>query len=137
MYIGLKDGNIVVFNETLADLQVNAAIRGIVLDGVEETDEQIVPYHNTENDGLYFKASEAPPCPAAIANARIRDRRRELYAAESDPLTNNISVLRDRIEQEDFGSEEERQGIVAEIATLYQARKAIREQIVAANPFVA
>jgi hypothetical protein len=136
MYIGLKDGHIVVFGASLADLETNAAVRGIVLDGVEETDEQIVPYHNTENDGWYFKASQVPPCPADIVNFRISDRRRELYAAESDPLTNNIAVLKDRIDRHDYESDGELQDIAAEVEALYQQRKTIRGRIVADNPFV-
>jgi hypothetical protein len=136
MYLGLKDGHIVVFNESLADLEVNAAMRGIVLDGIEETDEWIVPYYNTENDGFYFKESEMPSCPAEIANGKIKDRRRELYALESDPLTNNIAVLRDRIGQNDYESDAELQEITAEINALYQERKVIRGQIVANHPFV-
>ncbi|MDR1414143.1 MAG: hypothetical protein LBI56_04410 [Puniceicoccales bacterium] len=135
MHIGLKNGNIVVFSETLHGLEINAAMRGITLDSQEETDEKIVPYHNTANDGIYFKASQVPPMPSEMANESAKFRRRELYALESDPLTNNISVLRDRIAMGDFESEDERTALLEEISNLYHERRSIREQIVAENPF--
>ncbi|MDR1433083.1 MAG: hypothetical protein LBI61_01945 [Puniceicoccales bacterium] len=137
MHIGLKDGKIVVFSETLEELEINAAVKGIVPDAVEETEEEIVPYYNTANDGIYYKISEVPLTPPGIANAALREKRRELYRLQSDPLTNKISVLRDRIERGDYESPEELAAIEARIPELYAQRKAIREQIISENQFVA
>jgi hypothetical protein len=39
--------------------------------------------------------------PKDVANDIIRNRRRELYLEMSDPITNDISVLRDSIAQRD------------------------------------
>ncbi|MDR2737375.1 MAG: hypothetical protein LBB18_00320 [Puniceicoccales bacterium] len=136
MKIGIQNGHIVVFNETLHGVELNASMRGIILDSIEETDEEIVPYYNTGSDGIYFKASEVPPTPSDIANKITRDKRRGLYSTLSDPITNNISVLRDRISQNDFASDSERQAIDSEIADLFLQRKAIREGIVSDNPLV-
>jgi hypothetical protein len=136
MHIGRKNGNIVIFSETLEELQANALIRGIALDSIGETSEEIVPSYNLCNDGIYYKASEVPQIPVDIANEIIRGRRRELYALMSDPLTNNISVLQDSIELEDYESENERQAIEDEIIALHGERKSIRNQIMADNPFV-
>jgi hypothetical protein len=136
MFIGKKNGNIVAFNESQGDLAINASIKGITLDSIEETEEPIVPYYNTPNDGIYYKQSEVPPTPPNMANEIIRNRRRELYEEASDPITNNISVLRDMIALEDYSTENELQAIGEEISALYLERKSIREQIVANNPFV-
>jgi hypothetical protein len=137
MYIGTKNGHIVAFNKTLEELAINAATKGITLDSVDETDENIVPYYNTPNDGIYYKESEIPPMPQSIVNERIRRRRRELYAEQSDPLTNNISVLHDAITQGDYETEEELVAIQAEISEIYEIRKSVREQIAAEHPLIA
>jgi hypothetical protein len=136
MFIGKKNGNIVAFNESLEDLAINASIKGITLDSIEETEEPIVPYYNTPNDGIYYKQSEVPPIPPDMANEIIRNRRRELYEETSDPITNNISVLQDMIALEDYSTENELQAIREEISALYLERKSIREQIVTTNQFV-
>ncbi|MDR0742322.1 MAG: hypothetical protein LBE98_02560 [Puniceicoccales bacterium] len=136
MYIGKKDGNIVAFSASQADLAINVSVKGITLDSIEETEEPIVPSHNTPNDGIYYKQSEVPSIPPDVANEAIRNRRRELYKEISDPITNNISVLQDMITQEDYSTENELQAIGEEISALYLERKSIREQIVANNPFV-
>jgi hypothetical protein len=136
MYIGKKDGNIVAFSVSQRDLEINASIKGITLDSIEETEEPIVPYYNTPNDGIYYKQSETPSMPPDMANEIIRNRRRELYKEMSDPITNNISVLQDMITQEDYATENELQAIREEILALYAERKSIREQIVTDNPFV-
>ena len=54
MYIGIKDGHIIIFGETENDVALNATIRNVTLDAIEETEEKIVPYYNTQNDGYYF-----------------------------------------------------------------------------------
>ncbi|MDR1528249.1 MAG: hypothetical protein LBS22_01530 [Puniceicoccales bacterium] len=136
MYIGKKNGNIVAFNASQEDLAINASIKGITLDSIEETEEPIVPYYNTVHDGIYYKQSEVPSVPPDIANEATRNRRRELYEKMSDPITNNISVLQDMIVREDYSTEDELQAIGEEISALYLERKSIREQIVADNPFV-
>ncbi|MDR2629038.1 MAG: hypothetical protein LBC30_03565 [Puniceicoccales bacterium] len=136
MYIGKKDGNIVAFSASQEDLAINASVKGITLDSIEETEEPIVPYYNTVHDGIYYKQSEAPSMPPEMANEVIRNRRRELYKEMSDPITNNISVLQDLIAQKDYLTENELQAIEEEISALYLERKSIREQIVADNPFV-
>ncbi|MDR2432221.1 MAG: hypothetical protein LBD34_00500 [Puniceicoccales bacterium] len=136
MFIGKKNGNIVAFNESQEDLAINASIKGITLNSVEETEEPIVPYYNTVHDGIYYKQSEAPSMPSDMANEITRNRRRELYEEMSDPITNNISVLQDMIALEDYSTENELQAIREEISTLYLERKSIREQIIANNPFV-
>ncbi|MDR2779144.1 MAG: hypothetical protein LBB16_02555 [Puniceicoccales bacterium] len=136
MFIGKKNNNIVVFSDSRGDLAINATIKGITLDSVEETDEQIVPSYNTHNDGIYYKQSEMPPMPTDMANEKVRNRRRELYMMMSDPLTNNISVLRDMIERGDYSTESQLRSIEEEISALYLERQSIREQIIANNPFV-
>lgn len=136
MYIGKKNGNIVAFNKSQEDLAINASVKGITLDSIEETEESIVPYYNTIHDGIYYKQSEVPLMPPDIANEVIRNRRRELYKEMSDPITNNISVLQDMIAQEDYSMENELQAIGEEISALYLERKSIREQIITDNPFV-
>ncbi|MDR1414072.1 MAG: hypothetical protein LBI56_04020 [Puniceicoccales bacterium] len=136
MHIGLKNGNIVVFSETLNELQANAAIRGIILDSTEETGEEIVPYYNTSNDGIYYRKSQVPSVPVEIANEENRKQRQTLYGQLSDPLTSEISVLRDKIEMGDFASEDEQKQIEDEIERLYEERQSIREQIIAENPFI-
>jgi hypothetical protein len=136
MFIGKKNNQIVVFSESQEELVINAAIKGITLDSIEETEEQIVPYYNTVHDGIYYKQSEVPSMPPDMANEIIRSRRRELYQEMSDPITNNISVLQDMITLEDYSTEYELQAIREEISALYLERKSIREQIVTNNPFV-
>jgi hypothetical protein len=136
MFIGKKNGNIVAFNESQEDLAINASIKGITLDSIEETEEPIVPYYNTVHDGIYYKQSEMPSMPPDMANEIIKSRRRELYKEVSDPITNNISVLQDMITLEDYSTEYELQAIREEISALYLERKSIREQIVTNNPFV-
>jgi hypothetical protein len=133
MFIGKKNGNIVAFNESMHDLAINASAKGITLDAIEETDEDIVPYHNTPNDGIYFKASEVPEEPVDIFNGRQQALRQERYAALSDPITNHSAVIRDRIAQGDYSSDGERKNLEDTIAELYIKRKAIRQQI--ANDF--
>jgi hypothetical protein len=136
MYIGKKNGNIVAFNKSQEDLAINASVKGITLDSIEETEESIVPYYNTIHDGTYYKQSEVPLMPPDVANEVIRNRRRELYKEMSDPITNNISVLQDMIAQEDYSTGNELQAIGEEISVLYLERKSIREQIITDNPFV-
>jgi hypothetical protein len=135
MHIGIKGGNIVVFGKTLAELEINASTRAIILDSIEETNEKIMPYYNTKNDGKYFKASEVPPVPSEIADEIAKEKRRELYSILSDPITNEISVMRDMIAQGDFESGSERSEIEEKIVTLHLQRKEIRSQIAASNPF--
>jgi hypothetical protein len=67
MFIGKKNNHIVVFNESRDDLAINAAIKGITLDFIEETEEQIVLSHNTQNDGIYYKLSEVPEEPSIVS----------------------------------------------------------------------
>ncbi|MDR1413712.1 MAG: hypothetical protein LBI56_02110 [Puniceicoccales bacterium] len=95
----------------------------------EETDEKIIPYRNTSNDGIYFKASQVPPMPSEVLRKENRERRKELFGRLSDPLTSEISVLRDKIEMGDFDSEDEKEEIKFEIKRLYRVRRDIREEI--------
>jgi hypothetical protein len=136
MHIGIKNGNIVAFNETLAQLEVNATVKGITFDSIEETDEAIVPYYNTENDGIYYKESQIPPVPTSMANSIAKNRRRELYTQFSDPLTNEIAVLLYMINSQDYESAAECDEMNAKVLALHAERKAIREQIIDANPFI-
>ena len=129
MYIGIKDGHIIIFGETENDVALNATIRNVTLDAIEETEEKIVPYYNTQNDGYYFKQSEVPPTPVALLNEQARDKRRILYTEQSDPITNKISVLRDILDMGDFADDSEKQSIIDEINELYQQRKSIRDKI--------
>jgi hypothetical protein len=135
MHIGIKDGDIVIFGETQAELEINALMRGITLDSVEETDEEIVPYYNTQNDGYYFKKSEVPPEPAGVANEKARRIREGLYGELSDPITNKIAVLRDEIDHGEYGVESESE-MLQKLADLYNMRKAVRQRIVDDNPYV-
>jgi hypothetical protein len=136
MRIGIRNGKIIAFGKTAADLAMVATVRGLVFDSVEETDEEIVPYYGTVNDGIYYRASEVPPTPSEVANASIRDRRRELYGELSDPITNNISVLRETIAQGEYENGDELAEIESEIAILHSKRVAIRIKIANENPFI-
>lgn len=136
MFIGRKNREIVVFNKTHPDLIINATVRGITLDSIEETDEEIVSYYNTQNDGVYFKASEVPAIPPNIVNASVKENRRVKYSELSDPITNQISVLRDMIEQHDYVDDVGKKRIDDEMAELYVQRKNIRQQIVDENTYV-
>ena len=92
-----------------------------------------MPYYNTDNDGIYYKQSEVPPTPPAILNERAESNRRSLYATMSDPITNQISVLRDRLAYGDYDDENE---ITSEMKDLYDRRKSIREEIKSRYPYV-
>ncbi|MDR1528774.1 MAG: hypothetical protein LBS22_04305 [Puniceicoccales bacterium] len=133
MFIGKKNNSIVVFNGSQNDLIANAAIKGITLDSIEQTDEQIVPSHNTQNDGIYYKLSEVPEEPLHSFNAKQRVRRQERYAALSDPITSHIAVIRDRIANGEYSSADEKTSWEGTITDLLLQRRGIRSQI--ANDF--
>jgi hypothetical protein len=135
MFIGKKNGNIVAFNEFKDDLAINASAKGITFDSIEQTEEPIVPYYNTHNDGIYFKQSEVPEEPADVFNVRQQALRQEQYAILSDPITNHIAVIRDRIAQGDYSSDGERNTMESTIADLYLKRKNIRLQIANDLPY--
>jgi hypothetical protein len=67
----------VAFNESRDDLMLNTAIKGIALDSMEETTEEIVPSHNTTHDGTYYKLSEIPEEPTDSFNGKQQARRQE------------------------------------------------------------
>jgi hypothetical protein len=136
MYIGIKHGHIVIFNATVAGVELNASMRKITLDAIEQTDENIVPYYNTAVDGFCFKESEAPPTPAEVVNERMRIRRQGEYASCCDPLTAQIPSLRDGIANGDYADETERKAVEVEIARLHGERKALRAEIVAQFPYL-
>jgi hypothetical protein len=133
MFIGKKNNHIVAFNESREELAINAAIKGITLDSVEETEEQIVPSHNTPNDGIYYKVSEVPEEPADSFNKRQRVRRQEQYAILSDPITSHIAVIRDRIANGEYASDEEKMDWEDTILELLAQRRDVRRRI--ANDF--
>jgi hypothetical protein len=60
-------------------------VKVITFDSIEETNEPIVPFYNTVNDGIYYKQSEAPSMPTDMTNEMVRNKRRELYGIMSDP----------------------------------------------------
>jgi hypothetical protein len=133
MFIGKKNNSIIAFSESREDLELNAAIKGITLDSIEETDENIVPSHNTPSDGIYYKLSEVPEEPPESFNGKQQARRQERYAALSDPITNHIAVIRDRIAGGEYTSDDEKTSWEDTIADLIAQRKDIRQQV--ANDF--
>jgi hypothetical protein len=135
MFIGKKNNSIVVFNESRDDLATNAAIKGITLDSIEETDESIVPSHNTPNDGIYYKLSEVPEEPPESFNTKQRTRRQERYAALSDPITNHIAVIRDRIANGEYSSADEKMDWENTIAELITQRNDVRQRIADDLPY--
>jgi hypothetical protein len=136
MYIGIKDGHILIFSDSEDGVRTNAAMRGIFLDAIEWTTENIVPYYNTPVDGRYFKESEVPPTPVAVVNEQRRERRQEEYALHCDSLTAQISVLKDSITQGDHGDEAAKNAVEEEIAKLHSERKEIRARIVERFPYL-
>jgi hypothetical protein len=135
MFIGKKNGNIVVFNDTVENIKLNAKIKGVTLDSIEETEEDIVPSHTTPIDGIYYKISEVPPVPAEVANAKIEVARQQSYANLSDPITNHMAVIQYRLDTNDYASDTEKTKLQAQLLELGDARKAIRQQIVDDNPY--
>jgi hypothetical protein len=133
MFIGKKNNSIVAFNESRDDLLLNATIKGITLDSIEQTEEQIVPSYNTQNDGIYYKLSEVPEEPPESFNGKQQARRQERYAALSDPITSHIAVIRDRIANGEYSSEDEKMAWEGTITDLLLQRRGIRSQI--ANDF--
>jgi hypothetical protein len=133
MFIGKKNNSIVAFNESRDDLLLNATIKGITLDSIEETEEQIVPSYNTPNDGIYYKLSEVPEEPLHSFNGKQQARRQEQYTILSDPITSHIAVIRDRIANGEYSSDDEKTSWENTIADLIAKRKDIRSQI--ANDF--
>jgi hypothetical protein len=73
---------------------------------IEETEEQIVPSHNTVHDGIYYKFSEDCVLPPESFNAKQQARRQELYSTLSDPITSHIAVIRDRLANGEYSSED-------------------------------
>jgi hypothetical protein len=135
MFIGKKNGNIVVFNDTVENLQLNAKIKGITLDAIEETEEDIVPSHTTPIDGIYYKISEVPPVPVEVTNANIEVARQQSYANLSDPITNHMAVIQYRLDTNDYASDAEKIKLQVQLLELGNVRKAIRQQIVNDNPY--
>jgi hypothetical protein len=135
MFIGKKNNSIVVFNESRDDLLLNATIKGITLDAIEETDEQIVPSHNTQNDGIYYKLSEVPEEPPESFNGKQRVRRQEQYSILSDPITSHIAVIRDRIANGEYSSDDEKTSWEGTVADLIAQRNDIRQRITEEFPY--
>jgi hypothetical protein len=136
MYLGIKDGHIIIFCDSEGDVRANAAMRGISLDAIQWTGENIVPYYNTPLDGRYFNESEVPPTPVAVVNGQRKARRQEEYSLLCDPLTAQISVLKDSIAQGDYADEAARKAMEAEIEQLHSERKKVRAQIVDQFPYL-
>jgi hypothetical protein len=135
MFIGKKNNHIVVFNESREELAINAAIKGITLDSMEETEEQIVPSHNTPSDGIYYKLSEVPEEPPDSFNKRQRVLREARYGEESDPITSHIAVIRDRIANGEYSSDEEKMDWEGTIAELLAQRRDVRQRIADDFPY--
>jgi hypothetical protein len=135
MFIGKKNNHIVAFNESWEELAINAAIKGITLNSMEETEEQIVPSHNTQNDGIYYKLSEVPEEPTDSFNARQRVLREARYGEESDPITSHIAVIRDRIANGEYSSSEEKMDWEDTILELVAKRRDIRQRIAEDFPY--
>ncbi|MDR1528126.1 MAG: hypothetical protein LBS22_00875 [Puniceicoccales bacterium] len=135
MFIGKKNNSIVAFNESRDDLLLNATIKGITLDSIEETEEQIVPSYNTQNDGIYYKLSEVPQEPPHSFNGKQQAWRQERYAALSDPITSHIAVIRDRIANGEYSSEDEKIAWEGTITDLLAQRKDIRSRIAEELPY--
>jgi hypothetical protein len=137
MFIGKKNGNIVAFNGSQEELAINGSIKGITFDSIEETEEQIVPSHNTPNDGIYYKISEVPQEPPESFNARQQSRRQEQYSILSDPITSHIAVIRDRIANGEYSSQDEKTDWEDTIAGLLAQRNDIRQRIADEFPYKA
>jgi anti-sigma28 factor (negative regulator of flagellin synthesis) len=135
MFIGKKNNSIVAFNGSRDDLLLNASIKGITLDSIEETTEQIVPSYNTQNDGIYYKLSEVPEEPPESFNVKQQARRQEQYAILSDPITSHIAVIRDRIANGEYFSDDEKIAWEGTIADLLAQRNDIRLRIVSDFPY--
>jgi hypothetical protein len=133
MFIGKKNDHIVAFSKSREDLAVNAYVKGITLDSIEETEEQIVPSYNTHNDGIYYKLSEVPEEPPDSFNAKQQALREVRYREESDPITSHIAVIRDRIANGEYASADEKRDWEDAIAELLVQRKDVRQRI--ANDF--
>ena len=135
MFIGKKNGNIVAFSESEKGLAANGTIKGITFDSIEETTEQIVPSHNTPADGIYYKLSEVPQEPPESFNAKQQVRRQEQYASLSDPITNHIAVIRDRIANGEYSSEDEKSVWENTISDLLAQRRDIRQRVAEEFPY--
>jgi hypothetical protein len=135
MFIGKKNNSIVVFSESQDGLATNASIKGITLDSIEETTEQIVPSYNTPNDGIYYKLSEVPEEPVNSFNGRQQALRKERYAILSDPITSHIAVIRDRIANGEYSSDDEKTSWEDTIADLIAQRNDIRQRIADDLPY--
>jgi hypothetical protein len=135
MFIGKKNDHIVAFSKSREDLAVNASIKGITLDSIEETEEQIVPSYNTPNDGIYYKLSEVPEEPPDSFNGKQQALRQEQYAILSDPITSHISVIRDRIANGEYSSADEKKSWEDTISELLAQRKDVRQRIANDLPY--
>jgi hypothetical protein len=135
MFIGKKNDHIVAFSKSREDLAVNAYVKGITLDSIEETEEQIVPSYNTHNDGIYYKLSEVPEEPPDSFNAKQQALRQEQYAILSDPITSHIAVIRDRIANGEYASADEKKSWEDAIAELLLQRKDVRQRIANDLPY--
>jgi hypothetical protein len=135
MFIGKKNNSIVVFNESRDDLLLNATIKGITLDSIEQTDEHIVPSYNTPNDGIYYKLSEVPEEPPESFNGKQRVRRQEQYSILSDPITSHIAVIRDRVANGEYSSDDEKIAWEGTITDLLVQRKDVRSRIADDFPY--
>jgi hypothetical protein len=135
MFIGKKNDHIVAFSKSREDLAVNAYIKGITLDSIEETEEQIVPSYNTPNDGIYYKLSEVPEEPPDSFDAKQQALREVRYREESDPITSHIAVIRDRIANGEFSSADEKRSWEDTIEELLVQRKDVRQRIANDLPY--
>jgi hypothetical protein len=135
MFIGKKNDHIVAFSKSREDLAVNASIKGITFDSIEETEEQIVPSYNTPNDGIYYKLSEVPEEPPDSFNGKQQALRQEQYAILSDPITSHIAVIRDRITNGEFSSADEKRDWEDTISELLVQRNDVRQRIANDLPY--
>jgi hypothetical protein len=135
MFISKKNNHIIAFSELREELAINAEIKGITLDSMEETKEQIVPSYNTPNDGVYYKISEVPEEPPDSFNARQRVLREARYGEESDPITSHIAVIRDRIAGGEYASDEKKESWEDTVAELLAQRRDVRQRIADDFPY--
>jgi hypothetical protein len=61
-----------------------------------EVGEEIVLSNSTSNDGIYYKRWNVPEELADGLNACQHALRQQNYSGLSDPIINNISIIRDR-----------------------------------------
>jgi hypothetical protein len=79
--------------------------------------------------------SEVPEEPVNSFNGRQQALRQERYAILSDPITSHIAVIRDRIANGEYSSDDEKTSWENTITDLIAQRKDIRSRIVEEFPY--